>query len=97
MLRFANVATPLTAATVSVPDRVPLAGLAPIATVIDPVKPGTTLFEASSADTRTVAIVVPAWVLVGWVEKIRWVAGGAVMLKWPLVAPARPEVPAVNV
>src|SRR2546422_695984 len=34
MLRFAKVATPLTAATVGVPARVPLAGLVPIATVM---------------------------------------------------------------
>src|SRR5437868_3142680 len=97
MLRLANVATPLTAAAESVPVSVPLAGFAPIATVIVPVKPVTTAFEASSADTRTVGIVVPACVLVGWVEKIKWVAGGAVMLNSPLVAPVRPEVLAVNV
>src|SRR5207245_9206793 len=34
MLTFAKVATPLTAATVVVPDRVPLAGFVPIATVM---------------------------------------------------------------
>src|SRR5207253_909732 len=34
MLRFAKVATPLTAATVVVPERVPLARLVPIATVM---------------------------------------------------------------
>jgi hypothetical protein len=34
MVTFAKVATPLTAATVIVPERVPLAGLVPIATVM---------------------------------------------------------------
>jgi len=53
MLRFENAATPFTAETVSVPDSVPATGLVPMATVIDPVKPGTTAFDASSADTCT--------------------------------------------
>src|SRR5258705_120051 len=97
MLRVENAATPFTAATVSVPASVPPAGLVPIATVIVPVKLGTTAFDASSADTRTVAIVVPACVLVGWVEKARCVAGGAVMVNAALVAPVSPLVAAVSV
>src|SRR5437868_3142679 len=97
MLRLANVATPLTAAAESVPVSVPVAGFAPIATVIVPVNPVTTPFAASSADTRTVGIVVPACVLAGWVEKVRGGTGGAEGLNAVLGAPVRPLAVAVSV
>src|SRR5207249_1165697 len=76
MLNVEKVATPLTAVTLVVPDSVPPPGFAPIATVIDPVKPVTTFPASSSADTRTAGIGWPAWLLCGCVVKATWVAGG---------------------
>ena len=76
MLNVEKVATPLTAVTLVVPDSVPPPGFAPIATVIDPVKPVTTFPASSSAETRTTGIVCAAWVVCGCVVKATWVAGG---------------------
>src|SRR6266550_8311157 len=76
MLNVENVATPLTAVTLVVPDSVPPLGFDPSATVIDPVKPVTTFPASSSAETRTAGIVWPAWVVCGCVVKATWVAGG---------------------
>src|SRR6266480_842894 len=99
MLNVENVATPFTAATLLVPDSVPPPGFAPSATVIVPVKPVTTLPDASRAATRTAAIVCPAWVDVGCVVNARFVAGGggggggggaAVVLNAALVVPVNP-------
>src|SRR6266480_1420863 len=103
MLNVENIATPFTAATLLVPDSVPPPGFAPSATVIVPVKPVTTLPEASRAATRTVAIVWPAWVDVGCVVNARFVAGGggggggAVMLNAALVVPVNPVALATSV
>src|SRR5439155_1507829 len=77
MLNVEKVATPLTAVTLVVPDSVPPPGFAPIATVIDPVKPVTTFPASSSADTRTASIGCPAWVVCGCVVNATCVAGGA--------------------
>src|SRR5205807_9675826 len=69
MLRPVNVARPFAAECVFVPDNVPPLGLAPIATLIDPLKPVTTFPASSSAATCTVDIVAPAWVVCGcWVN-----------------------------
>ena len=51
MLRVEKVATPLTAFRLVVPDSVPPPGFAPIATVIAPVNPVTTLPDVSRAAT----------------------------------------------
>src|SRR5213593_77773 len=77
MLNVENVATPLTAVTLVVPDSVPPLGFAPIPTVIDPVNPVTTFPASSSAETCIAGIVWPAWVACGCVVKATWVAGGA--------------------
>src|SRR5438046_2471849 len=100
MLNVENVATPLTAATLFVPASVPPPGFAPSATVIVPVKPVTTLPDASRAVTLTAGIVCPAWVDCGCVVNARFVAGGgggAVMLNEVLVAPVSPLALAVRV
>src|SRR5256885_2234309 len=96
MLRPVKVARPFAAERVFVPDNVPPLGLAPIATLIDPLKPVTTFPASSSAATCTVDIVAPAWVVCGcWVNP-RCVAGGgggggaAVMSNAVLVAPDNP-------
>src|SRR5439155_18803145 len=61
-----NVATPLTAATVAVPDSVPPPGLAPIATVMLPVNPVAVFPCPSWADTCTAGVMFgPATVMVG--------------------------------
>src|SRR5437899_12360535 len=70
MLRFAKVATPLTAATVGVPARVPLAGLVPIASVMLVVAVVTLLPWASwIATCRAGVIAAPAAVLLGCTVK----------------------------
>src|SRR2546422_1025021 len=66
MLSPGNVATPATAATVVVPERVPLPGFAPSATVTLPVKAGAVLPSAYSAVTCTAGVIdAPAAVLFG--------------------------------
>src|SRR5437660_11545892 len=96
MLRLEKVATPFVVAWEAVPESVPPLGLAPIAILIDPLKPVTTFPASSSAATCTVDIVAPAWVVCGcWVNP-RCVAGGggggggAVMSNALLVAPDSP-------
>src|SRR5436309_11635067 len=103
MLRFENVATPFTAATLTVPACVPPAGFAPKATVMVPVKLVTVFPDASRALTATAGVIVaPASSLLGWTLKPRCVAaggggGGAVMSNGSLVAPVRPGVVARRV
>src|SRR6266516_2461158 len=100
MLNVENVATPLTAFTLVVPDSVPPLGFEPIATVISPVYLVTVFPDASRAATCTAAIVCPACVDCGWVVNARFVAGGggaAVMLNAVLVAPVRPDALATRV
>src|SRR5439155_3039597 len=57
MLSPGNVATPATAATVLVPDKVPVLGLVPIATVMFPVNPLAVLPLASWAVTSTAGVI----------------------------------------
>src|SRR5436190_442579 len=100
MLNVENVATPLTAATLFVPASVPPLGFAPIATVIGPVKPVTTMPEASPAVTFTAGIVCPAWVDCGCVVLAMFVAGGgggAVMLHARRSSALRPVALATKV
>src|SRR6266436_1041232 len=56
MLRFANVATPETAATDVVPESVPPPGLVPMATVTLPVKLGSVFPSASCALACTAGV-----------------------------------------
>src|SRR5205823_2173639 len=98
MLRFAKVATPLTAATVLVPARVPLAGLVPIATVMLVVAVVTVLPWASWTVTCTAGVIAaPATAVLGWTVKTSFAAAPAPMLNALLVAPVRPVAAAVNV
>src|SRR5205814_8806370 len=81
MLSPGNVATPATGATVVVPERVPLPGFAPSATVTLPVKPVAVFPCPSSAVTCTAGVMdAPAAVFVGGTENASCVADPGVML-----------------
>src|SRR5438094_130094 len=100
MLRFAKVATPLTAATVVVPERVPLAGLVPIASVMLVVAVGSAERRAGWAATCTACVIAaPATALLGGRVKTSFAAGPTLrlMLKAVVVAPVRPVADAVSV
>src|SRR5438128_5910455 len=98
MLRFAKVATPLTAATVGVPARVPLAGLVPIASVMLVVARVTVLPWASWTVTCTAGVIAaPAAALLGCTVKTTFAAAPTLMLNALLVALVRPVAAAVNV
>src|SRR5881396_1896294 len=98
MLRFAKVATPLTAATVVVPARVPLAGLVPIATVMLVVAVVTVLPWASWTATCTAGVIAaPAAAVLGCTVKTSFAAAPTPMLNAPLVAPVRPVADAISV
>src|SRR5438034_993042 len=98
MLRFAKVATPLTAATVGVPARVPLAGLVPIATVMLVVAVVTVLPWASWTATCTAGVIAaPAAVLFPTRRSSDLAAAPTLMLNALLVAPVRPVADAVSV
>src|SRR2546422_1326045 len=98
MLRLEKVATPLTAATVVVPETVPPAGFVPIATVTLPVNPGTVLLMASSAATSTGgATCAPAVAVVGCMVKASCVAAPGSMSNGALVAPPSPVAVADSV
>src|SRR5207247_9927302 len=98
MLRFAKLATPLTAATVVVPARVPLAGLVPIATVMLVVALVTVLPWASWTATCTAGVIAaPATASLGCTVNTSFVAAPALMLNALLVAPVRPVADAVTV
>src|SRR5436190_1016418 len=97
MLRFAKVATPLTAATVVVPERVPLAGLVPIATVMLVVAVVTGLPWASWTATWTARVIAaPAAVSLGCTVKTSFAAAPTAMLNALLVPPVRPVADAVS-
>src|SRR6266568_4843202 len=88
MLSPGNVATPATAATVLVPDKVPVLGFVPIATVMLPVNPVAVLpFPSWAVIWRAGVIVAPATVFVGSTLKTSAVAVAGVMLNAALVAP----------
>src|SRR5437899_418183 len=92
MLSVEKVATPFTAATVAVPDRVPPAGLAPIATLTFPVNPMATFPTPSSAVTRTAGVIVaPAVVLLGCTVNTSWVAVTVAMFNNALFPPVSPD------
>src|SRR5205809_767302 len=81
MLRSEKVATPLTAATVVVPERVPLAGLVPIATVVLVVAVVTLLPWASWTATCTAGVIAaPAAALLGCTVKTSFAAAPAPLL-----------------
>src|SRR5438128_1974867 len=81
MLSPGNVATPATAATAVVPERVPLPGFAPCATVTLPVKPVAEL-QCTRLDVTctTGAIAAPAMVLLGWTLQLSCFAAPAPLL-----------------
>src|SRR5205809_413468 len=86
MLSPANVASPATAATVFVPDKMPVLGFVPIATVMFPVNPVAVLPLPSWAVTWTAGVIAaPATAVVGCTENPNCVAVPAVMLKAELV------------
>src|SRR5579862_1556895 len=82
----------------SVPDRVPLPGLVPIATVIWFVAVVTTFPAASSMLTWTAGVIEPAIAtLLGCTVKASLAAAPNVTLNAPLVAPVSPEALADSV
>src|SRR5216117_3750185 len=92
MLRFAKVATPLSAATVVAPERVPLAGLVPIATVMLVVAVVTVLPWASWTVTCTAGVfIAPAAAVLGCTVKTTF-AAGPTPVGWvgPALLPAHP-------
>src|SRR5512145_2930920 len=75
MLRLEKVATPATAATVVVPERVPAPGLVPIATVTLPLNEGTGLLKGSRAETSTAGVMIaPATMDDGCPVRTSWLA-----------------------
>src|SRR2546422_770762 len=81
MLSPENVASPATAATVFVPDKMPVLGFVPIATVIFPVNPVAVLPLPSWAVTWTAGVIAaPAAVVLGSTLKTNAVAVPAVIL-----------------
>src|SRR5947208_3610096 len=88
--RFENVATPPTAATVSVPESVPPAGLAPMATVTLPVNVDAVLPAPSFAVTVTVNGDAAPAVVGGWILNTRLAATPAVMSNAELTVGAMP-------
>src|SRR5207244_13343019 len=93
-----NVATPPAAATVVVPETVPLPGFAPSATVTVPVNPVAVFPCASCAVTWTAGVIAaPAVVLLGCTLNTSWLAVPAVILKPPLVADVTPVAAALSV
>src|SRR5947199_3787616 len=98
MLRFANVATPLAAATVVVPASVPLPGFAPRAMVTLPLNPVAAVPWASCATTWTAgAIAAPARALLGWTVNSRVAAVPGVILNAALLPVVTPVAAAVSV
>src|SRR2546422_45125 len=98
MLKPEKVATPATAATVLVPDKVPLLGFVPIATVMFPVNPVAVLPLASWAVTSTAGVIaVPAVAVLGCTLNTSCVAVPAVILNAVLVPVTGPGALAVSV
>src|SRR5688572_5028291 len=98
MDRLEKVATPLTAATVVVPDSVPPPGLVPTATVTLAVELVTVLPNASCTVTCTAgAMATPAVAFVGWTVKASLAAAAGEMLNAAEVAPVSGADAAVSV
>src|SRR5438128_8253659 len=86
MLSPEKLATPATAATVLVPDKVPVLGFVPIASVMFPVNPVAVLPLPSWAVTSTAGVIAaPAVAVLGCTLNTNWVAVPAVMLNAVLV------------
>src|SRR2546428_523661 len=98
MERFAKLASPLDAATVVVPERVPALGLVPMATVMEAEELVTVLPKVSWTATWTAGLMGdPAVALVGWTVKATLEAEAGVMLKVLEVAPVRGAEAALRV
>src|SRR5512140_1629007 len=99
MERLENVATPLAAATVVVPDSVPPLGLVPMATVMLAMELVTVLLNASCTVTCTAGEMgTPATVLTaGWTVNASLAAGAKLMLKAVEVAEVSEPDAAVSV
>src|SRR5437868_1674027 len=98
MDRLENVATPVTAATVLVPDSVPPPGLVPMATVTLAVEVVTVLLNASCTVTCTEgATATPATAFDGWTVNASLVAAAGLMVNAAEVAPASAPDAAVRV
>src|SRR5512146_1881339 len=98
MDRLENVATPLTAATVVVPDSVPPPGLVPMATVTFAVELVTVFPNVSWTATCTAGErFTPAVALLGCTVNATFEAAAGVMLKPAEVAPVSDADAAVSV
>src|SRR2546427_39031 len=98
MLRLEKVATPLTAATVVVPERVPLAGLVPIATVMLVVAVITVLPWASWTATCTAGVIASLKdAALAEMFTLCFPAALPILLNALLVAPVRPVADAISV
>src|SRR5205823_232238 len=98
MRRSAKVATPATAFTLRVPDNGPPPGFAPRATVIAPVKPGTTLPRSEERRAGKAGVTTrPAYLALGCWVNWSWVAGGGVMVNEALGASGSPPAMARSV
>src|SRR4051812_16235294 len=98
MDRGENVATPLAATTVVVPDSVPPPGLVPMAIVTLAAELVTVLLNASCTVTCTAgAMATPAMAFVGWVVNASLAAAAWLMLNADDVAPVSPAETAVSV
>src|SRR5205807_1070030 len=98
MLSPGNVATPATAATVVVPERVPLPGFAPSAPATLLQKPGTVFPCPSSAVTCIAGVIAaPATVLLGCTVNHSCIAAPAFILSLHDALPISPVALAVSV
>ena len=98
MVSVEKVATPFTAVTLVVPERVPPPGFVPSATVTVPVNPVAVFPCASSAVTCTAGVIAaPAVVLFGGTVKTSWAAAPDVTLNAALVAGLTALAAAVSV
>ena len=92
-----KVATPEAAVWVSVPERVPPAGLVPMATVTVPTKLVAVLPPPSRAVTVKPNVLSAVSLAGGWVVKANWVAAPALTVILPDVALVRPVAVKVRV
>src|SRR5437879_1222329 len=98
MLKSENVATPLTAVTLVVPDSVPPLGFVSIATATLPLKLVAVFACASWAVTRTAGVIAaPAGPVLACVEKTSAVAAPGVTVTGVEVVPVRPAALAERV